>query len=252
MAWGMTVFKDHFSSNAAKYAAHRPTYPTALVDFLTEVAPERNLALDCGCGTGQLSVLLASRFKRVIATDASPQQIANATPHQGIEYRTAPAEDSGLPDRSADLVTAGQAAHWFDLEAFYAEVWRVARPRAILALIAYGVLHVEGDTDELVQRFYGEVLGPYWPPERRHVEDGYRNLPFPCEGIETPALGLEVSWALVDLIGYIGTWSGVKEYEKARGRASVDDFYAELREGWGDPAARRTVRWPLSLRVGRI
>src|SRR3954464_14207364 len=94
----MTAFKDHFSSRAADYAAYRPTYPPELVDYLASVCPTSNLALDCGCGTGQLAVLLADRFKRVIATDASAQQIENAEPRERVTYRVAPAERSGLPD----------------------------------------------------------------------------------------------------------------------------------------------------------
>src|SRR3954471_1174634 len=136
----MTAFKDHFSSRAADFAAYRPTYPPELVDYLASVCPTSNLALDCGCGTGQLAVLLADRFKRVIATDASAQQIENAEPRERVTYRVAPAERSGLPDASADLVVAAQAAHWFDQPAFYAEARRVGRPGAILALVTYGVM----------------------------------------------------------------------------------------------------------------
>ena len=152
-------FKDHFSSHAAGYAAHRPTYPPALVDFLADTAPGRSLALDCGCGTGQLSVPLARRFDRVVATDASASQIANAEMHERVEYRTAPAEQSGLPDASADLITVAQAAHWLDLDRFYTEARRVAKKEGILALITYGVLHVEGaDIDWVAQWFYYDVI----------------------------------------------------------------------------------------------
>ncbi len=69
----MTHFKDHFSSRAADYAAYRPSYPPELVDYLADLCPATTLALDCGCGTGQLAVLLARRFEQVIATDASAQ-----------------------------------------------------------------------------------------------------------------------------------------------------------------------------------
>jgi SAM-dependent methyltransferase len=140
-----TPFKDHFSTHAAGYAAHRPRYPTALVEYLAEIAPSLHLALDCGCGTGQLSVRLASRFERVVATDASASQIANAEPHDRVEYRVAPAEKSGLPDGTVDLITVAQAAHWLDLDSFYGEVRRVARHDGVVALVTYGVLHVEGD-----------------------------------------------------------------------------------------------------------
>ena len=130
----MATFKDHFSASAAGYAVHRPRYPDALVDFLAEQAPGHKLALDAGCGTGQLSVLLARRFRRVIATDASARQIEEAEPHPGIEYRVAPAEQSGLEDGSADLFTVAQAAHWFELSSFYEEVRRILRPGGSLII----------------------------------------------------------------------------------------------------------------------
>jgi SAM-dependent methyltransferase len=251
---GMTTpnFKDHFSSGAAGYAAYRPTYPIELVDGLAGISPSHELALDCGCGTGQLSVLLAERFAEVLATDASAAQIEQAQPREGVRYRTALAEDSGLPDGSVDLIAVAQAAHWLDLEKFYAEVRRVARPNAAVALISYGVLHVEGAVDRIVQRFYYETIGPYWPAERRPVEEGYRNLPFPFQETRLPNLAIEVSWRLEDLVGYVNTWSAVRVAEKALGSSPSTRFVEELRKEWGDAELRRGVTWPLSLRVGNV
>ena len=248
-----TPFKDHFSSHAAGYAAHRPTYPSALVDYLAGIAPGSHLALDCGCGTGQLSVPLARRFDRVVATDASASQIANAEPHERVEYRVAKAEASGLPDAAADLITVAQAAHWLDLDRFYTEARRVARHDGVLALVTYGVLHVEGDEVEaVVQRFYYDVIGQYWPPERQHVDAGYRTLSFPFAEMMAPPLAIEVAWRLPDLTGYVDTWSAAREAEKKVGRAPLDDFARDLLAVWGDPEVRRTVRWPISMRVGRV
>ena len=245
-------FQDHFSEVAAAYAAHRPTYPAALVDFLAETAPQRELAWDAGCGSGQLSVLLADRFARVIATDASPEQIAHAAPHPNVAYACAPAEACGLPQRIADLAVAAQAAHWFDLPAYYAEVRRVGRPRSVVALVTYGLVRVDHAIDRLVDRFYVEVLGSYWPPERRHVADGYRSLPFPFDEIVTPHCEIQASWALADLIGYLETWSAVWALERAVGPAPFEAFRRELAHAWGADATARPARWTLATRVGRL
>ena len=245
-------FKDHFSARSAAYAAHRPTNPAELAAHLAALAPARDRALDCGCGSGQLSVLLAAHFAQVIATDASAAQIANATPHPAIHYRVAPAERSGLPAGSVDLVSVAQAAHWLDLDAFYAEASRVARPGAILALISYGILRVEGEPGPVVDHFYRAVAGPHWPPERRHVETGYRSLPFPVPDLPAPDLAITVSWGLADLIGYVDTWSAVRALEAASGPGPVERLCADLTACWGDPAVRRSVRWPLALRLGRL
>jgi SAM-dependent methyltransferase len=245
-------FKDHFSDRAAAYAAHRPTYPSALVDFLARVAPDRRVAWDSGCGSGQLSVLLAARFDHVIATDASTEQLAQAAPHPGVEYRCATAEASGLPSGFADLAVAAQAAHWFDLDRYYAEVRRVTRPRGVVAFVTYRLPVIDRSIDAVIRRFYSDVVGPYWPPERRHVEEGYRSLAFPFAELEAPELEIRERWALDHLLGYVETWSATRALVKAHGRRPVAAFREELASVWGPRATRHSVSWPLTLRVGRV
>jgi SAM-dependent methyltransferase len=245
-------FKDHFSSHAAGYAAYRPTYPAALIDFLADAAPAPGLAIDCGCGTGQLSVPLAARFDRVIAIDASASQIATATAHPRVDYRVAPAEATGAPDHSADLLTVAQAAHWLDLDRFYTEARRVIRRNGVLALITYGVLDVDPEIESVVQRFYRDIIGPYWPPERRQVDTGYRDLAFPFTEMSYPRLAIEASWSLAEFIGYVDTWSAVRAAEKAVGREPMEAFVRDVSVAWGDPDRRRTIQWPLSMRMARL
>lgn len=245
-------FKDHFSQASASYATYRPVYPIDLVDALAHLSPAQQRVLDCGCGTGQLSVLLAERFDEVIATDASAAQIEKAQAREGISYRTALAEKSGLPDHSVDLITVAQAAHWLDLGAFYQEVNRIARPNAILALITYGVLHVEGSIDTLVQQFYYQTIAPYWPEERKHVENGYRCLSFPFTEVEVSEIHMQAVWNLDQLIGYLNTWSAVKEAQKVLGYNPVDLFKTALLAEWGDLSQQKKITWPLSIRAGKV
>lgn len=249
---GRSGFHDHFSQVATGYAAHRPTYPAAVADLLAELVPRRDLAWDCGCGSGQLSVLLAGRFARVIATDASAEQIAQARPHPRVEYRRAPAEASGLPDAVVDLAVAAQAAHWFDLPGYYAEVRRVARPAAIVALLTYGMIRVGADVDAFIDRFYHGVLGKYWPPERRHVEDGYRSLPFPFDEIPVPPLEMRERWTLAAVLGYIDTWSAAWALARVEGRGRLEAFRRDLAGLWGPADTVRPVHWDLTVRAGRL
>ena len=247
----MSQFKDHFSERAAGYASHRPRYTKELAHWLARIAPARHLAWDAGCGSGQLSTLLGDEFDQVIATDASASQIDQAEPHPRVEYRAEPAETSSLADSSADLITVAQAAHWMDLDAFYMEVRRVARAGAGLALIAYGVAIIEPEIDAVIDRFYSGDLDPYWPPERKHIETEYRDLPFPFERIPSPPpLHLQVDWDVEQMLGYIHTWSAVRALEKAKGPDVIEAFAKRLRDAWG--AQTREVRWPLVLLVGRI
>jgi SAM-dependent methyltransferase len=250
-AVGAPAFKDHFSARSADYAARRPTYPPALADWLAGIAPRTGLAWDAGCGSGQLSVLLGERFDRVVATDASARQIANARPHPHVDYRCAPAEASGLEDRSADLIVAAQAAHWFDLEGFYAEVRRVARPGAAVALVCYTLPRIEPAVDAALRRFHDERMAPYWPAEREHVDAGYATLPFPFPEIPAPDTAMTADWTLADMLGFLDTWSSVRRFEQAEGRSPIPEFRAALEPIW--PEGRRlAVRWPLSVRAGRV
>jgi SAM-dependent methyltransferase len=251
-------FKDYFSDRADGYAEFRPMYPPELVDYLAGLVSRHSLAWDCGCGSGQLSVPLTRRFDRVIATDASAAQLSRAAPHPKVEYRQARAEESGLPDASIDLAVSAQAAHWFDLPAYYAEVRRTARrdgdgrSECIVALICYGIHTIDEGVDPVVRHFYSNVLAEHWGPERRHVEQGYRSLSFPFDELQSPPMEIRLSWSLADMIGYVGTWSAARSLVKQEGRAPFETFCDRLAGVWGPAERVRTIRWPLSLRVGRV
>jgi ubiquinone/menaquinone biosynthesis C-methylase UbiE len=245
------AFQDHFSDVASRYADFRPHYPAALFDYLATLAPRDSRVWDCACGNGQATLDLAQRFDRVVATDASRNQIAAATPHPGVDYRVVPAEQSGLPDASVGLITIAQALHWFDLERFFGEATRVLEPGGVLAAWAYGISEVEdGEVNRRVQEFYGTVVGPYWPPERTLVEEGYRTLPFPFAEIAPPRFRMEARWTLEQLIGYCGTWSATDRCIKATGRNPLEALSAALSPVWGERGSTRRVVWPLALRVG--
>jgi SAM-dependent methyltransferase len=244
-------FKDHFSGVAADYQSFRPGYPGALFDWLAEVAPRREHAADLGCGTGQASVGLARHFAEVVAVDPSAEQIARAQAHPRVTYRVAPAEATGLPAGWADLVVAAQALHWFDAARLHAELARLARPGAIFAAFTYGLCRVDPAVDAIVDRLYWSILGPYWPPERAHVDAGYRTLPFPWPELEAPPFTIVQAWGLDRFVGYLGTWSAVSAYRKRLGEDPLALVAPALQQAWG-AAGERTVTWGLVVRAGRL
>jgi SAM-dependent methyltransferase len=247
----MKPYADHFSALAAEYASCRPGYPSDLFTYLAGVAPRRELAWDCAAGSGQATLPLTQWFRRVIGTDASAAMLAQASPHPKVEYRVAPAQQSGLDDRSVDLVTVAQALHWLELDAFYAEVERVLVPGGVLAVWTYGITHIDHQgADHILSHFYSQIVGPFWPADRRHVESGYRTLPFPFPELVPPAFVMQERWTLGQLLGYVGTWSATRRFREATGRDPVEDLAGELGRQWEDSATRRTISWPLSLRVG--
>lgn len=244
-------FKDYFSTDSASYAAYRPRYPEGLFDWLAATADGTRLAWDAGTGSGQAAIALAGHFDRVVATDASEAQIANATRHPRVEYRVAEASASGLPDGAVDLATAAQALHWFDRTAYFAELARVLRPGGLLAVWCYELAAVTPEVDYVVDHLYREVLGPWWTADRRLVEEGYRSIKLPWSDVEVPAFRIEAELAMSEFAGYIGTWSARRRYRDGTREDPMPAFVDRLARVWGDPGQRRPVTWPLAVRAAR-
>lgn len=245
-------FKDHFSTRARDYAQFRPRYPVELFEYLAGLAPARLSAWDCATGNGQAATGLAHFFQKVFATDASEEQISNAGRRDRVHYRVATAEQSGLESASIDIVTVAQALHWFDVDLFYNEVRRVLKPVGVLAVWCYNLLEVSSSIDSLLKKFYRETVGPYWDFERSLVETGYRTLPFPFAEIEPPSFQMKADWPLDHLLGYLRTWSATKKFIRERGFDPVTDLTGELSTLWGPVSDKKRIRWPLSLRAGKL
>jgi len=243
-------FKDHFSTQSAHYQRFRPHYPPGLFAWLADLAPHQNLAWDCATGNGQAAQALTNHFENVIATDASENQITQCQAHPRIDYRVAGAEHAPIEDASVDLITVAQALHWFDQTQFFQEAWRVLKENGVLAVWSYKLLTINPSIDAIVTHYYQDIVGPYWPPERRLVEQGYAPLPSPFHEIDAPEFAMTSQWTLADLLGYLGTWSASVYYAKAQDHDPLSHIQATLTQAWGDPAQHVTVHWPLELRVG--
>ena len=244
------TFADHFSRIADRYAEYRPRYPHALAEALAARCANRDIAWDAGCGNGQLSITLAAHFDDVIASDPSQAQLDAAERHPKVDYRCAKAEQSGIGDASIDLAVAAQAAHWFDWPRYVAEVGRVTKPGGLVALISYGIMYTEEDASEILAQYYRKDAGPYWPPERVHVENGYAQLKWPWPEVEAPAIDMTAQWTRDELIGYVATWSATQKLVESQGLAPFQRLQDRLAEVW-PKNEKRTVRWPLAIRLAR-
>jgi len=245
-------FKDHFSHHASLYAKYRPQYPEQLYDFLFSLSPNKGLAWDCGTGNGQAAIALSEQFSKVIATDASQQQIEQAPSHPRVTFRTAPAELSGIDAKTVNLTTVATAAHWFEHDAFHAEVRRVSCPDAHIAVWSYELTHVCEAVDPIIENYYRNVLREFWPEETKLVRNQYRDLPFPFEEIEPPKLSIKANWTLKDLLAYHSTWSATQKALRKYGNRILSTFESELASVWGDPNQTKQICWPLMLRVGKV
>lgn len=258
-----TKFKDLFSSNSKEYASSRPTYPRSLFEFLVGLVRYRNLAWDCATGNGQAAVFLSEHFEQVIASDASKEQIENAQPRDNIRYEVFPAEKTTLVDNSIDLITIAQALHWFDLDEFYKEVKRVLRKddnggdtngSGVIAAWAYGLHSISTEIDNITHLLYEDILGSYWPKERKIVENRYQDISFPFQEIDMPVFQIELDWTLSELIGYLYTWSSVQKFIEKNNSDPIKQINDDLAAAWGDKNTwhkRRRVVWPIYIRVGR-
>jgi SAM-dependent methyltransferase len=248
------TYEDHYSAHASDYARHRPRYPQELFAWLRSISGGHALAWDAGTGNGQVAGALAEHFDRVVASDASAEQLTHAVPHERVEYRNEPADRSSLGAGAVDLITAGAAAHWFDLDGFYGEVRRVAKSGAVVALFSYGPRDfvTGGGIDPIVERFQEEILGRYWPERIQYVHDRYATLPFPFETIAVPPFAMTAEWNVDEALAFLDTWSASRRYFEDRGTRATDEIRAELARAWGDPHTRRPFRCPLFFKVGRV
>lgn len=244
------VYQDHFSQNPEAYRAFRPDYPESLYDFLYQHVIEFNLAWDCATGNGQAAQVLAKRFHNVIATDLSEAQLKAAPQINNVEYRCERAEKTSLKNHTVDLITIAQALHWLDLLPFYNEVKRVGTQKAVLAAWCYSLAVINPEIDAQVQRLYEEILGTYWPKERKYIDKHYENIYFPFEKILAPKFRCEKQMDLPAFIGYLNTWSAVKEYQKVTHHNPVDLIQGELVKLWDQETMQ--VSWPIHMLVAKI
>jgi ubiquinone/menaquinone biosynthesis C-methylase UbiE len=249
---GKTVVKANvdFSKQASTYARHRPRYSPRLFEYLASLAAGHDLAWDCGTGNGQAAVSLAGHFRRVVGTDVSPKQLAQASHHGNILYWVALAERSGLRAGLADLVTVAQALHWFDFDRFYAEVRRVLKPGGLFAAWTYHLPQVSPPVDRVVDEFYSGRLGGYWAPEIHYIDDLYRTIPFPFDEEASPEFAMTTDWELENLVGFLRSWSATQLFLEEKGYSPIDDVRPALAEAWGQTGERQ-VHWTVFLRVGR-
>jgi ubiquinone/menaquinone biosynthesis C-methylase UbiE len=243
--------KDFFSGHAKTYATFRPVYPAALYDFILQHVSQRTTAWDCATGNGQVAHDLARYFNTVHATDISRQQLDNAQQQSNIHYAVSPAEQTPFQQHQFDLITVGQALHWFDREAFYSEVKRVGKPGAVLAVWGYALLYIEPTLDEIILDFYNNIVGPYWDNARRLVEQEYKTISFPFNEIKTPPFAIEVHWTLDHLAGYFESWSATQKYIQHHQQNPVPALVEKLQQHW-DNGQEKRVSFPVFMRLGKI
>jgi SAM-dependent methyltransferase len=242
--------KDNFSTLAGGYSKYRPYYPSEMIEYIVSFVKEKNEALDVATGNGQVAIEISKYFTKVYATDISQKQLDNAAQADNIIYKVESAEHTAFADGQFDLITVAQAIHWFDFDAFYKEVYRVLKPSGVFAVLGYGLFSTNPETDKLLRYFYNEIVGPFWDPERKYIDDNYTTIPFPFDEIEVKVFTNKFTWSFDQLIGYLETWSAVQHYTNKLGKNPVSDIKDALKISW--EKSDKKVTFPLLLRIGKL
>lgn len=227
---------DKFSKQSEAYAKFRPHYPSSLFHEIFYACSCYNRAWDCATGNGQVAINLAEHFDRVIATDISSKQLDKAPKSPKIEYMVASAEHTTFPDEYFDLVTVGQALHWFDIPRFNLEVQRVLKPDGVFVYWGYGLIRVLPEIDYLIDTFYKNVIGPYWDPQRKYIDDEYQQLSFDF-GIQKSLSGYAIreAWTISHFEGYLNSWSSIQNYkDKHQNDNPIPHFIKSIQPIWKD------------------
>lgn len=241
-------FKDHFSNQSTTYRAFRPTYPDALFAYLRTLTKDNDLAWDCGTGNGQAAIGLTRHYKKVIATDPSEQQIANAIQHDQISYRVEKAEQSSLEAHSVDLITVAQALHWFEFDAFYAEVKWVLKPGGVIAAWAYGLPTLPDEVKAVIRHFHDVVVGEFWQAENNLISKKYTTIPFPFLEIEAPPFFISKMVSLDEVLGHVSSWSATQKFIAAKSYNPVEGLKNDLLQVWGNEEEKEAT-WKLMTKI---
>ena len=241
-------FKDLFSQQAQDYQKFRPTYPPELFSYLASLPGQKKFAVDCGTGNGQAAVELAAHFEKVLGVDPSQKQIDNAVPHPRVGYQVSAAEKLPVADHSVDLLTVAQAFHWFKHELFFQETRRVLKEQGILAIWIYGLCRISPEIDAAVMELYEGILGPYWEPERKLLEQNFETISFPFVELPGAHFQMEKTWDFETLVGYLGTWSSLQTYRQKTGQDPLLEWKQKNAKLWGSDVQRKIV-WDISPRI---
>lgn len=167
-----------FTDRAENYARYRPGYPAAVIDCLRRECglSAHSIVADIGSGTGILTEMFLLNGNRVMAVEPNEamrreaeQALARYSGFTSVDGR---AEATTLGDHSVDLVTAGQAFHWFDAAASRVEFARILRPGGFVALV-WNARAFHGDPFMAeYERLLGEFgMGYHVVTHRSHAGD---------------------------------------------------------------------------------
>lgn len=217
-----------FNINSDEYFKNRPRYPLELYDTIFQNCSEFNIAWDCGCGNGQVSIDLVSKFNKIEASDININQISNCYRHDKIHYSIQNAESPDFPYNYFDLICTAQCLHWFNLDVFFQHAKRVLKNTGVFACWGYGFFHINDKVDDVLNKLLLSKIDSFWAAGNRIVQNGYENIKFPFIKINTPKIEMNIEWNCNQLMDYLNTWSAVKLYNDKFQTDIIDEIKPEI------------------------
>ncbi|KAL4426897.1 hypothetical protein ABPG74_008821 [Tetrahymena malaccensis] len=182
------------------YDKYRPKYPSKFFDLILKDLNSKESYLDVGCGTGQMLFKLNSHFKIAVGTDLSEKQVSVATEkisnnqnYMNVKVIQSDANNliSSLQKNSLplnyDLVTVGQALHWFEVEKFLQLTQSKILNQNQNSRLAVAAYYWDGfDIDinneqlsgkQIHEQYYNSIKN-YYDFDRDNLYSNYKHYPF--------------------------------------------------------------------------
>jgi len=255
-----------FRKQAETFAKYGSKYPTELFEFLSKQTDGHDLALDFATGNGQAAKHLAKFYKKVIATDPSPEQIKFAFPVPNVDYHCSSAElrdeqlvEYGINDASVDLITVASSVHYFDMAKFNPLVKRLLKNDGVYAVWCLGDITYDNTALTEIVRRYEASLWEFAPAHLHLWKNHYKDLPFPFDEITSFPNGLQADgsafeiaeeWTMDQYFGWMAWWGITQRAIEKYGVNPLDKIRNDVRCAWGDTETNM-VRFKIYMRVGR-
>lgn len=239
------TFRSYSQEQGKQYAELRrdydPSVYQAVLDHHMATGGRLDSLVDVGCGPGNAARALAPHFAYVVGVDPSEGMIAVArtlvedvttASSAPIEFKIATAEhlDAAVADASVDLVTASNAAHWFDMAGFWRAAARVVRPGGSVAIWSSGEMAIDPSlpaaaaVEAAIEACHERYFRPYYEPGNLLVRNGYADLPLPWTLDEPVAEFDEASF-------YRRQWQAGERFFVGLPEADMDTFEKMMATG---------------------
>lgn len=166
---------ERFTGRVESYRLGRPRYPDEVVDLLRRECELHDdaMVVDIAAGTGLLSEIFLAAGFAVTAVEPNAEMRAACSElgrnYPNLRCVAGTAENTGLEEQSADLITVAQAMHWFDLERTRVEFARILKPGGCCAVV-YNNRHPGGDAfHDAFEKFLPKFGIDYESVKKQHV-----------------------------------------------------------------------------------